>query len=150
MSDYETLLSKGGVDSFRISFLKTMAVEIHKILNGMGPKYLSHLFPMSTIPCPFRGDNKLIHPLKRTTTFGIKSLACYGMHLCNISPHDVKWICPNFNFKQFHIYMGMHARVCYALVYERTCACIWIYTCRLCACLLFCMFIHVCIFILPF
>ena len=28
ISDYKTLLSKGGVDSFRISSLKNMAVEI--------------------------------------------------------------------------------------------------------------------------
>ena len=37
ISDYQTLLSKGSVDSFRISSLKNMAVEIYKILNGMDP-----------------------------------------------------------------------------------------------------------------
>ena len=44
ISDYDTLLSKGGVDSFRVSSLKTMAVEIYKILNGMNTEYLSPLF----------------------------------------------------------------------------------------------------------
>ena len=106
--DYETLLSKGGVDFFRISALKTMSVEIYKILNGMGPKYLSALLFRSITPYNLGGQNKLIQPLKRTTTFGIKSLAYYGTHLWNILPHDVKgaltfnssktlmrkWMCP--------------------------------------------------------
>ena len=57
ISDYDTLLSKGGVDSFRISSLKIMAVEIYKILNGMNPEYLSPLFSRSTTPYKLR-DNK--------------------------------------------------------------------------------------------
>ena len=98
-SDYETLLSKGGFDSFRISALKTMAVEIYKILNGMGPKYLSPLLSRSITPYNLRDQNKLIQPLKRTTTFGIKSLAYYGTHLWNILPHDVKGALTLNNFK---------------------------------------------------
>ena len=78
ISDYETLSSKGGVDSFRISSLKNMAVEIYKILNGMDPKYLSALFSKASTPYNLGDDNKLIQPLKRTTTYGIKSLAYYG------------------------------------------------------------------------
>ena len=90
ISDYDTLLSKGGVDSFRISSLKTMAVEIYKILNGMNPEYLSPLFSRSTAPYSLGDNNKLIQPIKRTTTYGIKSLAYYGTHLWNLLPLDVK------------------------------------------------------------
>ena len=68
ISDYDILLSKGGVDSFRISSLKTMAVEIYKILNGMNPEYLSPLFSRSTTPYNLRDNNKLIQPIERTTT----------------------------------------------------------------------------------
>ena len=53
-SDYETLLSKSDFDSFRISYVKTMAVEIYKILNGMGPEYLSTLFSKSNVPYQLR------------------------------------------------------------------------------------------------
>ena len=77
ISDYETLLSKGGVDYFRISSLKTMAVEIYRILNAMDLEYLSPLFSWSTT-YNLRDDNKLF---KRATTYGIKSLAYYGTHL---------------------------------------------------------------------
>ena len=75
-----------------------MAVEIYKILNGMGPKYLSSLF-RSITPYNLGNQNKLIQPLKRTTTFGIKSLAYYVMHLWIILPHDVKGAPTLNNFK---------------------------------------------------
>ena len=90
ISHYETLLSKGGVDSFCISSLKTMAVQIYKILNGMDPKYLSALFSKASTPYNLRDDNKLMQPLKRTIPYGIKSLAYYGTHLWNSLPHDIK------------------------------------------------------------
>ena len=89
-SDYETLLSKSDFDSFRISSVKTMAVEMYKILNGMGPEYLSTLFSKSNVPYQLRDGNKLTQPLKRTTTFGIKSLAYFGTHLWNMLPHHIK------------------------------------------------------------
>ena len=90
MSDYESLLSKSDFDSFRISSIKTMAVEIYKILNGMIPEYLSSLFSKSNVPYQLRDSNKLIQPLKQTTTFGIKSLAYFGTHLWNMLPHPIK------------------------------------------------------------
>ena len=92
-------LSRGGVDSFRISSLKTMAVEIYKILNGMDPKYLSALFSKVSTPYNLRDDNKLIQPLKRTTTYGIKTLAYYGTHLWNSLPHDIKGVLTLNDFK---------------------------------------------------
>ena len=90
ISDYETLLSKRDFDSFRISSINNIAVEIYKILNGMGPEYLSTPFSKSNAPYPLRGDDKLIQPLKRTTTFGIKSLAYFKTHLWNMLPRHIK------------------------------------------------------------
>ena len=97
--DYETLLSKGDVDSFRISSPKTMAVEIYKILNGMNPEYLSPLFSRSTTPYYLRDNNEWIQPIERTTTYGIESLAYYGTHLWNVLPLDVKGAITLNNFK---------------------------------------------------
>ena len=58
-SDYNALLSKYGVDSFRISSSKAMAVEIYKILNDKSPEYLSLSFK-SSIMYSLRDNNKLI------------------------------------------------------------------------------------------
>ena len=52
--------------------------------------YLSHFLSMSITLDNLRDQNMLIQPLKRTTTFGIKSLAYYWTHLWNILPHVVK------------------------------------------------------------
>ena len=95
-SDYDTLLTKCGVDSFRISSLKSMAVEIYKILNEMSPEYLSlfpkllSLLPKSSIPYSLRDNNKLIQQKMKTTTFGLKSFTYYGAHLWNPLPVDIK------------------------------------------------------------
>ena len=48
--------------------MKNMAVEIYKILNNMGPGYLSSLFVKWNIFYQLRDNNKLVQPLKRTTT----------------------------------------------------------------------------------
>ena len=93
-SDYDTLLTKCGVDSFRKSSLKTMAFEIYKILNGMSPEYLS-LFSKSPIPYSLWDNNTFIQQNKRTTTFGIKSFSYYGAHLWNSLPVDITK-CRNF------------------------------------------------------
>ena len=74
-------------------------VEIYKILNGMNPEYLSHLFSRSTTPYNLRDNSKLIQPIKRTTTYGVKSLAYYGTHLWNLLPLDVKGAITLNNFK---------------------------------------------------
>ena len=50
VSDYKILLAKSGVDSFRIWTIKIMAIEIYKILNDMGPDYLSCLFSKLNTP----------------------------------------------------------------------------------------------------
>ena len=99
VSDYKFLLSKSGVDSFRISSMKNMAVEIYKILNNMGRGYLSSLFEKSNVPYQLRDNNKLVQPLKRTTTCGIKSFAYFGAHLWNLLPHHIKESVSLYNFK---------------------------------------------------
>ena len=99
VSDYKSLLSKSGVDSFRILSMKNMAVEIYKILNDMGPGYLSSLFEKSNVPYQLRDNNKLVQPLKRTTTFGLKSFAYFGAHLWNLLPHHIKESVSLYNFK---------------------------------------------------
>ena len=97
-SDYDTLLTKCGVDSFRISSLKSMAVEIYKIMNEMSPEYLS-LFSKSSIPYSLRDNNKLIQQKMKTTTFGLKSFTYYGAHLWNSLPVDIKSAVTLGNFK---------------------------------------------------
>ena len=105
LSDYDTLLFKCGNDSFRISSLKSMAVEIYKILNDMSPEYLS-FFSKSSIPYSLRDNNKLMQQNMRTTTFGIKSFSNYGAHLWNSLPVDIINTVTLGNFKTLKELVG--------------------------------------------
>ena len=121
VSDYDTLLTKCGIDSFRISSLKAMAVEIYKILNDMSPEYLS-LFSKSSIPYSLRDNNKLIQQKMRTTTFGIKSFSYYGAHLWNSLPVDIKNAVTLGNFKTLvKNWQGptCHCSVCQLIIWIR-------------------------------
>ena len=121
VSDYDTLLTKCGIDSFRISSLKSMAVEIYKILNDMSPEYLS-LFSKSSIPYSLRDNNKLIQQKMRTTTFGIKSFSYYGAHLWNSLPVDIKSAVTLGNFKTLvKNWQGpsCHCSVCQHIIWIR-------------------------------
>ena len=116
-----TLLTKCGIDSIQISSLKSMAVEIYKILNDMSPEYLS-LFSKSSIPYPLRDNNKLIQQKMRTTTFGIKSFSYYGAHLWNSLPVDIKNAVTLGNFKTLvKNWQGpsCHCSVCQLIIWIR-------------------------------
>ena len=111
----------GCIDSFRISSLKSMAVEIYKILNDMSPEYLS-LFSKSSIPYSLRDNNKLIQQKMRTTTFGIKSFSYYGAHLWNSLPVDIKSAVTLGNFKTLvKNWQGpsCHCSVCQHIIWIR-------------------------------
>ena len=83
-----------------------------EILNNMGPGYLSSLFEKSNVPYQLRDNDKLVQPLKRTTTFGIKYFAYFGAHLWNLLPHHIKESVSLYNFKS----LERNGRVLHALV----------------------------------
>ena len=59
-SSYNDLLLKSGFDSFRIYALKSLMIELFKILEGMTPDYLSELFVKADNPYDTRDKCKLI------------------------------------------------------------------------------------------
>ena len=101
ISDYTNLLLKSGFDSFRIYAVKCLMIELFKILKGITPNYLSDLFVKADNPYDTRDKYKLIQPLKRTTTYGLRSFQYYGAHVWNMlsinikaahSLHEFKWL----------------------------------------------------------
>ena len=63
-SSYNDLLLKSGFDSFRIYAVKSLMIELFKILEGMTPDYLSELFVKADNPYDTRDKCKLIQTLK--------------------------------------------------------------------------------------
>ena len=89
-SNYKNLLLKSGFDSFRIYAVKSLVIELCKILEGMTPNYLSELFGKADTPYDTRDKFKLIQPLKRTTTYDLRSFQYYGAHVWNMLPVNIK------------------------------------------------------------
>ena len=81
VSNNEVLLEKA---------VKLLLVEMFKIFNGLSPEYLSDIFEKSNNPCCMRDKNKLIQPLKRTTTYGLKSFGNHDLHVWNMLPVHFK------------------------------------------------------------
>ena len=81
ISNYKKLLLKSGFDSFRIYAVKSLMIELFKILEGMTPNYLSELFVKAKTPYDTRDKRKLIQTLKRTYTYGLRSFQYHGAHV---------------------------------------------------------------------
>ena len=94
-------LLKSGFDSFRIYAVKSLMIELFKILEGMTPDYLSELFVKADNPYDTRDKCKLIQPLKRTTTYGLRSFQYYGAHVWNMLPINIKAAQSLHEFKSF-------------------------------------------------
>ena len=85
VSCYDELISKAKVDALRVSAVKKMATEIFKILNHISPGYFENYFQKARNSYSLRDNNKLVQP-----SHGIKSFQCYGAHLWNSLPADIK------------------------------------------------------------
>ena len=89
-SEYNTLLYKANVDSFRLNSLKKMVIEIFKIVNEFAPSYLSTIFEMSQSPYDMRDKSRLVQPKVNSTSYGLKSFKYYGSHIWNLLPMHIK------------------------------------------------------------
>ena len=89
-SEYNTLLYKANVDSFRLNSLKKMVIEIFKIVNEFAPSYLSTIFEMSQSPYDMRDKSRLVQPKVNSTSYGLESFKYYGSHIWNLLPMHIK------------------------------------------------------------
>ena len=69
-SSYEDLLQKTGLPSLHIRRMRTMAMEVFKILNEMCPPVLVNLVEKRSSSYNFRYSNILQVPTVHTSTFG--------------------------------------------------------------------------------
>ena len=103
VSCYKDILLNSGFDSFRIYAVKfkSLMIELYKILEGMTPNYLSELFVKADTPYNTRDKCRLIQPMKRTTTYGLRSFQYYGAHAWNMLPVHMKAAQSLSEFKSF-------------------------------------------------
>ena len=86
----------------------------------MTPNYLSELFVKANTPYGERDKCKLIQPLKRTSTYVLRSFHYYGAHVWNILPMNIKAAQSTHEFKSlFRFWPGptCSCHICTALLW---------------------------------
>ena len=89
-SNYDTLLEKSGLPSLKIRRIRSMAVEVFKIINKKCPLYLQDLIEFKESTYSFRNENTVKIPQVRTTGQGLHSFRYAGAKLWNELPNDMR------------------------------------------------------------
>ena len=89
-SSYETLLSLSGIKTLFLRRIQLFAIEVYKSINGYNPVFMTSMFSMKRIQYDFRDNFKLIVPHFNNVTRGQRSFRCYGDHVWNGVPVEIK------------------------------------------------------------
>ena len=98
-SSYEDLLNKSRLPTLKIRRLRTMAIEVYKILNKKSPMYLNDLFVYKESRYSFRKTNTVEVPQVRTTYHGLHSFRFAGATLWNELPNELRNVSSLSQFK---------------------------------------------------
>ena len=86
---YETLLNKTGKSQMIVYRLRSLCIEIFKILHGLNPSFMKNIFIFNTENRPVRSQN--INNLKvhvtKTQTYGTKCITTLGPNTWNLLPN---------------------------------------------------------------
>ena len=85
-SDYEALLQKTDLGTLHSRRLRAIALEVYKIVNGIGAEYNFEIFERNVRNLNLRSAGNLTVPSVRTTKYGIRSLRYLGPYIWNRLP----------------------------------------------------------------
>ena len=94
VSSYEELLQKAGKDTMKVNRLKSLCIEIYKLINNINPTYMNEIFKLRKISRAVCSNYKLNLdvPTINQVSFGGKSLRYYGPKI---------WDSLSFHIKSF-------------------------------------------------
>ena len=86
VSSYEELLQKAGKDTMKVNRLKSLCIEIYKLINNINPTYMNEIFKLRKISRAVCSNYKLNLdvPTINQVSFGGKSLRYYGPKIWNL------------------------------------------------------------------
>ena len=93
---YEDLLTLSGLPSLKIRRMRTVAIEVFKIINKQGPTYLHNLIEIRNSSYNFRYSNQAILPRPRTEKYGKNSFRYSAAKMWNSLPDNIRE-CSSYN-----------------------------------------------------
>ena len=74
ISTYQVLLTKSGKSLLYITRLRSIAAEVYKLTNNIGPTMMNDVYTRKYMNINLRDNNRLVQPNVRTSRFGLNSL----------------------------------------------------------------------------
>ena len=92
VSSYEELLQKAGKETMKVNRLRSLCIEIYKLINNINPTYMNEIFKLRKISRAVRSNYKLNLdvPTINQVSFGGKSLRYYGPKIWNSLSFHIK------------------------------------------------------------
>ena len=92
VSSYEELLQKAGKDTMKVNRLKSLCIEIYKLINNINPTYMNEIFKLRKISRAVCSNYKLNLdvPTINQVSFGGKSLRYYGPKIWDLLSFHIK------------------------------------------------------------
>jgi hypothetical protein len=100
-SSYDDLLERAKMPSLELRRMRTIAIEVYKAYNKLGPGYMSDLFTRQTTRYDLRSRNSVRLRTNRTTNFGLHSFSHFGGILWNSIPSEARNNTDLKTFKKF-------------------------------------------------
>ena len=103
VSSYEELLQKAGKETMKVNRLRSLCIEIYKLINNINPTYMNEIFKLRKISRAVRSNYKLNLdvPTINQVSFGGKSLRYHGSKIWNSLSFHVK---SSKNLEAYHKY----------------------------------------------
>ena len=89
VSSYEELLQKAGKETMKVNRLRSLCIEIFKLINNINPTYMNELRKISRVVCSNYKLN-LDVPTINQVSFGDKSLRYYGPKIWDLLSFHIK------------------------------------------------------------
>ena len=92
VSSYEELLQKAGKETMKVNRLKSLCIEIYKLINNINPTYMNEIFKLRKISRAVCSNYKLNLdvPTINQVSFGGKSLRYYGPKIWDLLSFHIK------------------------------------------------------------
>ena len=89
---YKELLQKAGKETMKVNRLKSLCIEIYKLINNINPTYMNEIFKLRKISRAVCSNYKLNLdvPTINQVSFGGKSLRYYGPKIWDLLSFHIK------------------------------------------------------------